>query len=137
MRYYDYLLISARGYRFIFETHKLAGASPATVSRLGVVHLGSTAPSSLLAASRLKALPEAAKELANSHLCPCVEECLKINVDVSSAIGLMDSTLCHLKGAHTRTSASYALLASLCGQIGDEAPREDLARMIYRSTDCW
>lgn len=124
-------------HRFIFETHKLAGASPATVSRLGVVHLGSTSPSSLLVSSRLNALPEAAKELANSHLCSCIEECLKINVEISSASSLMDSTFCHLKSAHTCTSASYAMLTSLCSQIRNENAKDELARLIYRLTDCW
>ncbi|CAK9809936.1 Cytoplasmic dynein 2 heavy chain 1 [Anthophora quadrimaculata] len=123
--------------KFIFETHKLAGASPATVSRLGVVHLGSTSPNALLVSSRINALSEVAKELANSHLCPCIEECLKINADVSSASSLMDSVLCHLKYAHTYNSASYAILASLCSQIGDEKLRDDLARTIYQYTDCW
>lgn len=131
------MFIFVRGSRFIFETHKLAGASPATVSRLGVVHLGSTSPASLLITSRTKALPEAAKELVNSHLCPCIEECLKIKADISSASGLMDSTICHLKRARTNTAASYSLLASLCGQIGAEDCRDDLARLIYQLTNCW
>ncbi|XP_031838829.2 dynein cytoplasmic heavy chain beethoven isoform X1 [Nomia melanderi] len=125
------------GTKFIFETHKLAGASPATVSRLGVVHLGSTIPTSLLVPSKLAELTEAAKEVANSHLCPCIEECLRINQDISSASGLMDSVLCHLKGASTHTSAAYALLASLCNQIEDERLRNDFARLIYQFTDCW
>lgn len=107
------------------------------MSRLGVVHLGSTSVSSLLVSSRLNALPEAAKELAISHLCHCVDECLKINADVSSASGLMDTTFCHLKSCHTRTSASYALLASLCSQIGNESTKDELARLIYQLTDCW
>nr|XP_033320776.1 cytoplasmic dynein 2 heavy chain 1 [Megalopta genalis] len=125
------------GTKFIFETHKLAGASPATVSRLGVVHLGSTIPTSLLVPSKLTKLPEVVKEVANSHLCPAIEECLKINQDTSSASGLMDAALCHLRTANTRTSASYGLLASLCSQIGDETARNDLARLIYQFTDCW
>ncbi|XP_076646917.1 dynein cytoplasmic heavy chain beethoven [Halictus rubicundus] len=125
------------GTKFIFETHKLAGASPATVSRLGVVHLGSTIPTSLLVPSKLSELPEPAKEVANSHLCHSIEECLRINQDVSSASGLMESALCHLKAANTHTSASYGLLASLCSQIGNERARDDLARLIYQFTDCW
>ncbi|XP_017764042.1 PREDICTED: cytoplasmic dynein 2 heavy chain 1 [Eufriesea mexicana] len=125
------------GTKFIFETHKLAGASPATVSRLGVVHLGSTSPNSLLVSSRLNSLPEAAKELANSHLCSCIEECLKINADVSSASGLMNSTFCHLRSSHTCTSASYAIFTSLCSQIRNENARDELARLIYQLTDCW
>ncbi|XP_078051355.1 cytoplasmic dynein 2 heavy chain 1-like, partial [Augochlora pura] len=125
------------GTKFIFETHKLAGASPATVSRLGVVHLGSTTPTSLLVPSKLAKLSEAVKEMANSHLCPAIEECLKINQDTSSASGLMDAVLCHLRATNTHTSASYGLLASLCSQIGDETARNDLARLIYQFTDCW
>ncbi|XP_076748967.1 dynein cytoplasmic heavy chain beethoven [Xylocopa sonorina] len=125
------------GTKFIFETHKLSGASPATVSRLGVVHLGSKSPRVLLVSSRVNALPETAKELANAHLCSCVEECLKINADVSSASGLVDSALCHLKSARTYTSVAYALLASLCSQIRDESARDELARLIYQYTDCW
>ncbi|KAG7200023.1 hypothetical protein KM043_004790 [Ampulex compressa] len=125
------------GIRFIFETHNLSGASPATVSRLGVVHLGSMNPSSLILSSRLDLLPSTIKETAIPYLCDCIEEIMKKNTDVFSTPSLMDAALCHLQKATTHISVTQALLASLCGQIRDTAFRDQVAHFIYQRTDCW
>ncbi|XP_018402903.1 PREDICTED: cytoplasmic dynein 2 heavy chain 1 [Cyphomyrmex costatus] len=125
------------GTRFIFETHKLADASPATVSRLGVLHLGSTRPTSLLVPWRLEQLSSTAAEIANTHLCSCIDETLKINVNSSSASGLMAATLCHLHKAQTFAQATQALLVSLCGQVENSQSKDDLAKFIYGSTESW
>nr|XP_012219219.1 PREDICTED: cytoplasmic dynein 2 heavy chain 1 [Linepithema humile] len=123
--------------RFIFETHKLASASPATVSRLGVLHLGSTKSSSLLVPWRLEQLPSTAAEIANAHLCSCIDETLKINVEGSSAAGLMSAALCHLRKTQTFSQTTQGLLVSLCGQVKDLQSRDNLATFIYGSTDSW
>lgn len=123
--------------RFIFETHKLAGASPATVSRLGVLHLGSTRASSLLVPWRLERLSATPAEIANAHLCQCIDETLKTEANDLSASGLMDAALCHLRKAQTFAQTTQALLVSLCGQVKDPQSRDDLAKFIYGSTDSW
>ncbi|XP_032668403.1 cytoplasmic dynein 2 heavy chain 1 [Odontomachus brunneus] len=125
------------GTRFIFETHKLADASPATVSRVGVLHLGSTRATFLLVPWRIEQLSATAAEVANAHLCSCIDETLKINLDESSASGLMDAALCHLSKAQTFTQATYALLLSLCGQVKNQESRDNLAKFIYGSVDSW
>lgn len=125
------------GTRFIFETHKLDAASPATVSRLGVLHLGSPSISAIITANLLAGLPTIAKDIANSHLCNGIKEVLKINKEYSSAYGLMNGALPHLKKAHTQTLGTYALLASLCSQIEDSQRKDQLARLIYQWTDGW
>ena len=125
------------GTRFIFETHKLDAASPATVSRLGVLHLGSTSISAIITPNLLEGLPTIAKDIANTHLGNGIKEVLKINKEHSSASGLINGTLPHLRNANTQTLGTYALLASLCSQIEDTLRKDQLARLIYQWTDCW
>lgn len=86
---------------------------------------------------RIEQLASAAAEVANAHLCSCVDETLKINVDESSVSGLMDAALCHLRKAQTLTQTTQALLLSLCGQVKDQESRNNLAKFIYGSTDSW
>lgn len=124
--------------RFIFETHKLAGASPATVSRLGVLHLGSTKSTSLIVPQKSEQLSPTVAEIANAHLCSCIDETLKINdADGLSAAGLTSAALCHLCRAETFTQTTHALLVSLCSHIKDTQSRDSLAKFIYGSTDGW
>ncbi|XP_024946848.1 cytoplasmic dynein 2 heavy chain 1 isoform X2 [Cephus cinctus] len=125
------------GTRFIFETHKLDGASPATVSRLGVVHLGNLMPKSLILPSRLETLSSLAQDIANTHLSTAADAVLKNNGERSSAAGLIEAALSHLKNSNTRTMGTYALLVSLCGQIEDTNSRDQLARVLYQLTDSW
>ncbi|XP_043684796.1 cytoplasmic dynein 2 heavy chain 1 [Vespula pensylvanica] len=125
------------GIRFIFETHKLASASPATVSRLGVVHLGMINPASLLFALNIEDLPVNVRSNIKTHLSPCIDEILKTNSIRSSASGLVNSVLYHLRKAHTQTLGTEALIGAFCGQIEDQNVRDNLARLIYQLTDCW
>ncbi|XP_051159645.1 cytoplasmic dynein 2 heavy chain 1 [Leptopilina boulardi] len=125
------------GTRFIFETHKLDAASPATVSRLGVLHLGSATISSLITPGILEGLPVIGKDIANTHLSSVIKQVLRINKEYSSASGLINSALPHLIKAHTQTLGTFSLLAPLCSQIKDSQKRDQLARSIYQLTDCW
>ncbi|KAL2712648.1 cytoplasmic dynein 2 heavy chain 1 [Vespula squamosa] len=125
------------GIRFIFETHKLASASPATVSRLGVVHLGMIDPASLLLALNIEDLPVNVRSNIKTHLSTCIHEILKTNSIRSSASGLVNSVLYHLRKAHTQTLGTEALIGTFCGQIEDQNVRDNLARLIYQLTDCW
>jgi len=86
---------------------------------------------------RLEQLSSTAAEIANTHLCSCIDETLKINVDSSSASGLMAATLCHLHKAQTFAQATQALLISLCGQVEDAQSKDDLAKFIYGLTESW
>ena len=124
-------------HRFIFETHKLAGASPATVSRLGVVHLGSTTLSSLIQPSKLEGLPSVANGIATAHLSNFVGAVGKLIRDRTSSAGLIEAALIHLKKAHTQNLATYGLLVSLCGQLNESDSSDEIARMIYQGNDSW
>jgi len=104
---------------------------------LGVLHLGLTRPTSLLVPWRLEQLSSTAAEIANTHLCSCIDETLKININNSSASGLMAATLCHLHKAQTFAQATQALLVSLCGQVEDAQSKDNLAKFIYGSTESW
>ncbi|XP_047369553.1 cytoplasmic dynein 2 heavy chain 1 isoform X1 [Vespa velutina] len=126
------------GVRFIFETHKLGSASPATVSRLGVVHLGTIDTDSLLFAINIEDLPVNVRKNIKAHLSTCINEILKTNNAVQlSASGLINSVLYHLRKAHTQTLCTEALIGGFCGQIENQNFRDNLARLIYQLTDCW
>ncbi|XP_014611048.1 PREDICTED: cytoplasmic dynein 2 heavy chain 1 [Polistes canadensis] len=125
------------GIRFIFETHKLASASPATVSRLGVVHLGTISPTSLLQALIPDDLPANIRDNVTTHVSTCINEIFQSNSIRSSACGLINSVFHHLRDAHTQTLYTEGLLGALCCQIEDQNVRDNLGRLIYQLTDCW
>jgi len=86
---------------------------------------------------QLEKFSSTAAEVTNAHLCPCIDETLKINVQGSSASGLIAAALCHLCKAQTFAQTTQALLASLCGQIENPRFRDNLAKFIYGLTDSW
>ena len=127
-------LISFIG-RFIFETHELSHASPATVSRLGIVHLGHMDPKLLLTPIRINALPPLARDITASHLNDIVNKILDNNKDEQSAYNLIDAALVHLKRADTTALVIFAYLISICSQIEDQLVRDQIAHFIYQRTD--
>ncbi|XP_011311295.1 cytoplasmic dynein 2 heavy chain 1 [Fopius arisanus] len=125
------------GVRFIFETHKLSGASPATVSRLGVVHLGSAGPSAFLSPSTLDGLPGVAQNIASAHLPAVVSAALKSSGEAMSASGLIGSVFSHLVKASSVNLVTHGLILTICLQLEDDHTREEIAKMIYQLTDTW
>ncbi|XP_015119188.1 cytoplasmic dynein 2 heavy chain 1 [Diachasma alloeum] len=125
------------GVRFIFETHKLSGASPATVSRLGVVHLGSAGPSAFLTSSRLDELPPVARNVASAHLPAVVGAALKFSGETISASGLIGAVFPHLVKATSMNLVTQGLILTVCLQLENDSSREETARLIYQLTDSW
>ncbi|XP_058798637.1 cytoplasmic dynein 2 heavy chain 1 [Phymastichus coffea] len=123
--------------RLIFESHKLSGASPATVSRLGIVFLREFDSSVLLNPSFLKDFTSIAIDTIMTHLSDIIEQVLKAKKDQKSASGLLKAALVHFQIASTQASCTQALLASVCSQIKDHTSRDDLARKIYHLTGVW
>lgn len=73
-----------------------------------------------------------------THLSTCLDEILKRDNSIRlSASGLVNSVNYHLRKAHTQTHRTKALIGGLCGQIEDQNFKDELARLIYRLTDCW
>lgn len=118
----------------MFETHELSCASPATVSRLGIVHLGSVEPKSLLTPVRINVLPSAARDVTANHLGDVVNKALDGN-DQRAAFNLVDAVLLHLKQADTSALVLYAYVIAVCGQIEDQSSRDQTANFIYQRTD--
>lgn len=115
----------------------MAGASPATVSRLGVVHLATTPAASLLSPLILNPLSSIVKNIASQHLSLIVMETLKLISSSYSSSSLITAALCHLAQATTQNHATYSLLLSICLQINDLTQQEIIARLIYQTTDSW
>ncbi|KAF7991046.1 hypothetical protein HCN44_000861 [Aphidius gifuensis] len=125
------------GVKFIFETHKLAGASPATVSRLGVIHLGLVNPADLLGAKKIHEINEEAKNIIISYLPGFINTALKISGGMISSCGLIQAVLLHISKAITKNSISFGLIVGLCLQLEESEAREELARIIYQTIDSW
>ncbi|XP_063978818.1 cytoplasmic dynein 2 heavy chain 1 [Diachasmimorpha longicaudata] len=125
------------GVRFIFETHKLSAASPATVSRLGVVHLGSASPSAFLIPSKLDQLPEMARNVVSAHLPSVLDTALRFSGETMSASGLTGAVLLHLVKATSMSLVTMGLILAVCRQLESDIGREETARLIYQLTDSW
>ncbi|XP_011502016.1 PREDICTED: cytoplasmic dynein 2 heavy chain 1 [Ceratosolen solmsi marchali] len=124
--------------RFLFESHKLSNASPATVSRLGVVYLGEMSASILLNSATLSDLPSiSTTNFIMNHLHSAIEQVLNIKKGQKSAPGLLRAAMVHFQNAHTQTSCIHALLLSICGQIESSTLQDKIARSIYQLTGIW
>uniref|UniRef100_A0ABD2XKY5 Dynein heavy chain, cytoplasmic n=1 Tax=Trichogramma kaykai TaxID=54128 RepID=A0ABD2XKY5_9HYME len=127
--------------RFIFETHKLSGASPATVSRLGIVHLGGLSAKSLIQhlppPSASQDLPSSASQALQNYFPAVVDRVAKATHGQKSAAGLLSAALPHFRRATTQARCTYAYVTALCGQIEDQTTRDELVRWLYQQTDVW
>ncbi|KAF6780509.1 hypothetical protein AHF37_00019 [Paragonimus kellicotti] len=125
---------------FLFETHELTQASPATVSRMGVVYVSEEAmePRALVDAW-LAQQPEEDRAKLNTLIDPAFYTCLDwvyqkndFVVETSPAATLFNG-LSHLIGATTPARLTVGLIRGLGANLTDSA-REALAIQVYEAT---
>ncbi|KAA3681038.1 dynein heavy chain 2, cytosolic [Paragonimus westermani] len=125
---------------FLFETHELTQASPATVSRMGVVYVSEEAmePRALVDAW-LTQQPEEDRAKLNTLIDPAFYTCLDwvyqkndFVVETSPAATLFNG-LSHLIGATTPARMTVGLIRGLGANLTDSA-REALAVQVYEAT---
>ncbi|CAD6239204.1 GSCOCG00008639001-RA-CDS, partial [Cotesia congregata] len=120
--------------RFIFETHQLAGASPATVSRLGVVHLAAMPVAALLTSTVLDPLPPAVKQVVPKIL-TVIDRVLEESS--MSCFSEVNALMQHLQSASTMNKVTYALLMVTCFQAETQETRNTLANFILQTLESW
>ncbi|VDP90452.1 unnamed protein product [Echinostoma caproni] len=125
---------------FLFETHELTQASPATVSRMGVVYVSdeATEPKALVGAW-LAQQPESDRGKLEVLLNPAFYHCLdwvykkkEFVVETSPAATVFNG-LSHLVGAVTTAKLTVGLIRGLGANLTDAA-REALANLVYETT---
>ncbi|EAN79214.1 dynein heavy chain, putative [Trypanosoma brucei brucei TREU927] len=115
---------------FIFETHSLAYASPATVSRMGVI-LFSEDDVSLEPAVRsfLHKQPEERRELLGplieKYLIPAVHQTLRLDALVvpTTGMGILNCCLAHILHVANEEDFVFSLLRGLCGMLHPEGAK--------------
>lgn len=115
----------------------MSSASPATVSRLGIVYLGAISPSTLLRPVLYENLSAVAVNTLKSHFGTVSDQVVKIKKEQKSMSSLLHAALIHFTKARTQAQCTYAFLASMCGQIEDPVARDDLIKIVYQLTDIW
>ncbi|CAH8494873.1 unnamed protein product [Schistosoma turkestanicum] len=125
---------------FLFETHELIHASPATISRMGVIYMSDKAvdPHALVEAW-LMHQPDSEqnqlKRLIDSTFYQCLEWVYEKNefvVDTSSA-AIIFNGLSHLVGAITPALFTVGLIRGLGANLTESA-RNELAMKVYEAT---
>ncbi|OON23868.1 ATPase family protein, partial [Opisthorchis viverrini] len=125
---------------FLFETHELTQASPATVSRMGVVYVSeeSTEPRALVGAW-LAQQPEQDRDqlelLINQSFYTCLDWVYQKNDFVleTSPAATVFNGLSHLVGATTTAQFAVGMIRGLGANL-TEASREALALQVYEAT---
>lgn len=115
---------------FLFETHDLRFASPATISRMGMIFLSEEdVDVSRLITSWLRAQPEDSRadleEWMSLYFCKALDWLLR-NVSFvvpTTKVGLVQDGLSHLCGATTQTRADFLL--GLIRGLGSNLTKED------------
>ncbi|XP_069615312.1 cytoplasmic dynein 2 heavy chain 1 [Ranitomeya imitator] len=122
---------------FVFETHDLSSASPATISRMGMIFLSdeNTDLNSLIR-SWLRGRPEAHRHNLESWIGDYFEKALnwvlKQNdfVVETSLIGTVMNGLCHLHGCTDRSQFIISLIRGLGGNLNMKS-RNDFAKEVF------
>ncbi|CAH1776602.1 unnamed protein product [Owenia fusiformis] len=125
---------------FLFETHDLSCASPATISRMGMIFLSDEDTDvKALVTSWLTGQTEADQQQLGGwiedHFYRALEWVLKQNdlVIESSLIGVVMNGLSHLKGVQDKAQFAVAIIKGLGGNL-NEASRENFAKEIFSWT---
>ncbi|CAH8846367.1 unnamed protein product [Trichobilharzia szidati] len=125
---------------FIFETHELIHASPATISRMGVVYVDDEAsdPRTLVEAWLMQQ-PENERDQLKLLIDPIFYKCLEwvyqkneFVVETSRA-AIVFNSLSHLIGAITPAQFTVGLIRGLGGNL-TESTRNELAIKVYEAT---
>ncbi|KAK4472017.1 hypothetical protein MN116_005393, partial [Schistosoma mekongi] len=125
---------------FIFETHELIHASPATVSRMGVVYVSdeATDPHTLIKAWLMQQ-PESEQNQLKCLIDPIFYQCLEwiyqkneFMID-TSPVATIFTGLSHLVGAITPALFTVGLIRGLGANLS-ETVRHELAIRVYEAT---
>ncbi len=123
---------------FLFETHDLRFASPATISRMGMIFLSDedTDVRGLVAAWLRGQKDELAREVlpqyVEQYFFKALEWCQRQNEYVleTSLVGTVLNGLSHMHGVSNRAEFAVALIRGLGGNLRDGA-RESLAKEVF------
>ncbi|XP_028968661.1 cytoplasmic dynein 2 heavy chain 1 [Galendromus occidentalis] len=139
---------------FLFETHDLSHASPATISRMGIIHLSveTMSPANLLWAWLKGEKPDVQvilKPLLENYFLGCLDWVLKRNenaiptTSIGSALGALSllhgvkskaelaAALVHGFGANLRPSARQPFAQQTLNSMGEMVPDPNRAEFTY------
>eukprot|EP00760_Papus_ankaliazontas_P008674 PhM_4_TR13906/c0_g1_i1/m.49396/K10414/DYNC2H, DNCH2; dynein heavy chain 2, cytosolic len=125
---------------FVFETHSLQYASPATVSRMGMIFLSEEDVDMKSAvASWLVTQPEELRanleQWMDQYFYPVIERLTKKHTMVlrTTRMGLVMSGLCQLQGVSSKPEFAIGLIRGL-GAFVDQNDRSDFAKIVFELT---
>ncbi|OWF37256.1 Cytoplasmic dynein 2 heavy chain 1 [Mizuhopecten yessoensis] len=125
---------------FLFETHDLSCASPATISRMGMIFLSDEdTDMKALVSSWLSSQPEHEQHILSGwiedHFYKAVEWVLRINdyLVETSRIGVVLNGLSHLHNVRNKAHFAVCLIHGLGGNL-NEGSRETFAKEVFSWT---
>ncbi|XP_022659262.1 cytoplasmic dynein 2 heavy chain 1-like [Varroa destructor] len=121
---------------FLFETHDLSHASPATISRMGIIHLSAENinPANIVSAWLKKERPDvqlALKPLLDSYFFSCLDWVVKRNENAitTTSVGTSVSALSLLHGVKSKAEFTAALLQGFAANLKPLA-RQPFAKLV-------